>query len=112
MASLLFPTLIIRVNIKGWKKIHPATTINTTTLSVIFSARHLHGSVLSRSFKMNSKILSAFLVLTLVLSIVVQSDAFAPPENTNKKNGFRRQAADVAGCKKVRFCFSCKQILF
>lgn len=62
---------------------------------------------------MNSKILSAFLVLTLVLSIVVQSDAFAPPDNPNKKNGFRRQAADVAGCKKQQAVIQsfCEQVL-
>ena len=33
--------------------------------------------------------------------MVVQNNAFVPPDTTNGNN-FRRRAADISGCKKVR----------
>ena len=50
---------------------------------------------------MNHKIISVFLYLSVVLSIVVQNNAFVPQDDT----GFRRLAADISGCKKVRIFF-------
>ena len=50
---------------------------------------------------MNFKIISVFLYLSVVLSIVVQNNAFVPQDDT----GFRRRAADISGCKKVRIFF-------
>ena len=50
---------------------------------------------------MNYKIISVFLYLSVVLSIVVQNNAFVPQDDT----GFRRRAADISGCKKVRIFF-------
>ena len=57
---------------------------------------------------MNFKIISVFLYLSVVLSIVVQNNAFVPQDDT----GFRRLAADISGCKKVRIFFCCIYFLF
>ena len=53
---------------------------------------------------MNFKIISVFLYLSVVLSIVVQNNAFVPPQRNG--NNFRRRAADISGCKKVIIFFN------
>ena len=53
---------------------------------------------------MNFKIISVFLYLSVVLSIVVQNNAFVPPQTNG--NNFRRRAADISGCKKVIIFFN------
>ena len=75
-----------------------------------FTALNLLSSVLGRGSKMNFKIISVFLYLSVVLSIVVQNNAFVPPGAEKGKN-YGRRAADISGCKKVRIFFYCKYFL-
>ena len=98
------------MNIKGEKILCSVTNINTTIWSVVSLPLISLAACSVEVKKMNFKIISVFLYLSVVLSIVVQNNAFVPP-NSKNDNNFRRRAADISGCKKVRIFFLL-QILF
>ena len=99
------------MNITGEKILCSVTNINTTIKSVVSLPLISLAACSVEVQKMNFKIISVFLYLSVVLSIVVQNNAFVPPDTKNGNN-FRRRAADISGCKKVRIFFYCKYFFF
>ena len=103
MAWLLFRPSCTRRKIKGEKNIISYHQYKYHHLIRSFTALISLAACSVEVQKMNFKIISVFLYLSVVLSIVVQNNAFVPQDDT----GFRRRAADISGCKKVRIFFYC-----